>query len=105
MTRTMLARVGTLPAPFAKVFRLGCRDWQFAIEERAAILEYDEGLLTRATAGDSAADQIAAQRRGCRHVREADAGYERARRTGGNRKLSRKPADRPLDAGQSGTRP
>ena len=37
-------------------------DWQFAIEERAAILEYDEGL-SRAKAETLAADQIAAQRR------------------------------------------
>jgi len=37
-------------------------DWQFAFEERAAILEYDEGL-PRAEAEALAAEQIAQQRR------------------------------------------
>jgi hypothetical protein len=37
-------------------------DWQFAIEERAAILEYDEGL-PRAEAEALAAEQIGAERR------------------------------------------
>jgi len=36
-------------------------DWQFAFEERAAILEYDEGL-SRAEAEALAAQQIAEQR-------------------------------------------
>jgi hypothetical protein len=53
MTQTMLARA-----------RSGWdeSDWQFAIEERAAILEYDEGL-SRAEAEALAAQQIADQRR------------------------------------------
>jgi len=37
-------------------------DWQLAIEERAAILEYDEGL-PRAEAEALAAEQITDQRR------------------------------------------
>ena len=41
----------------------GTADWQFAFEERSAILEYDEGL-SRVDAEALAADQIANQRRG-----------------------------------------
>jgi hypothetical protein len=62
MTRTMLARVSTASGPFRKFSGWDAADWQFAIEERAAILEYDEGL-SRVEAGALAADQIAAQRR------------------------------------------
>ena len=36
-------------------------DWQFAFEERAAILEYDGGM-TRADAEELAAEEIAIQR-------------------------------------------
>jgi hypothetical protein len=61
MTRTMLA-ASIASGPFLKVSGWDAADWQFAIEERAAILEYDEGLL-RADAETLAAAQIAAQRR------------------------------------------
>jgi hypothetical protein len=45
-------------------FRVGwdAADWHFAYEERAAILEYDEGL-PRADAEALAAEQIATERR------------------------------------------
>jgi hypothetical protein len=53
MTRIMLACAGS---------GWDESDWRFAFEERAAILEYDEGL-PRAEGEALAADQIAAQRR------------------------------------------
>jgi hypothetical protein len=53
MTQTMLARI--LPDWDES-------DWHFAFEERAAILEYDEGL-PRAETEMLAAEQIGAKRR------------------------------------------
>ena len=61
MTRTMLARVRTASGPFRNFSGWDDADWQFAIEERAAVLEYDEGL-PRADAEVLAAEQIAARR-------------------------------------------
>jgi hypothetical protein len=50
------------PEPFQNFQAWDAADWQFAIEERAAILEFDEGM-SRLEADALAADQIAAQRR------------------------------------------
>jgi hypothetical protein len=55
----MPARVSTA-SDLQKFSGWDAADWQFAIEERAAILEYDEGL-PRAEAEALAAQQIAAQ--------------------------------------------
>jgi hypothetical protein len=53
---------GSPPEPFQNFQAWDAADWQFAIEERAAILEFDEGM-SRLEADALAADQIAAQRR------------------------------------------
>ena len=55
--------VSTASGPFENFLSVWDEsDWHFAFEERAAILEYDEGL-PRVQAEALAAEQIAAQRR------------------------------------------
>jgi len=57
-----VSSVSTPSGPFQNFHGWDEADWHFAFEERAAILEYDEGL-PRAEAEALAAEQIAQQRR------------------------------------------